>query len=167
MGHAAGRIYRRVRSARHLDQVGPYARGPLSSVVALPGLSVVASSGWVLMYTRLLTKGGDDDDVAPDHVSGSSGAPPGPDDDDDYTDHPRGRADEASGDPNRQVGDANRVIREGKAYRDTETGATVHVGKGGRAVVQGRGGRVTQFKVTKKQVQSRVQSGRWEPIGGG
>jgi hypothetical protein len=81
------------------------------------------------------------------------------------TDHGEERAAEArDGDAHRQVGDANRVIREGRKFVDTETGNTVHV-SGDRVVITNPEGRiVTQFKNPKANTQARIQSGRWVPV---
>jgi hypothetical protein len=66
-------------------------------------------------------------------------------------------------DERRNVGDANRVIREGKRYLDTETGNTVYVGKKGHmAVVSPDGERtVSRNTLERRDVQKRVNSGRW------
>jgi hypothetical protein len=45
------------------------------------------------------------------------------------------------GDEHREVGDANRVVREGKAFEDTKTGNTIHV-KGDRVVVTNEKGEI-------------------------
>lgn len=81
------------------------------------------------------------------------------------TPHAEQRASEArDSDPNRQVGDANRTIREGRRFRDTETGNTVHV-RGNRVVIRdSEGKQVTQFKNSRANTQKRIRSGRWEPI---
>ncbi|HEX8826467.1 MAG TPA: hypothetical protein VF794_41585 [Archangium sp.] len=80
------------------------------------------------------------------------------------THHGQQRADEArSGDTHRQVGDANRVIQEGRKFTDTETGNIVHV-SGDRVVITSKDGRVvTQFRNPRANTQSRIQSGRWVP----
>jgi hypothetical protein len=82
----------------------------------------------------------------------------------DRTQHGQQRADEArSGDTHRQVGDANRIIREGRKFTDSETGNTVHV-SGDRVVITDESGEiVTQFKNPRSNTQSRVQNGRWVP----
>jgi hypothetical protein len=81
------------------------------------------------------------------------------------TEHGEERAAEArDGDPHRQVGDANRVIREGRKFVDTETGNTVQV-SGDRVVITNPEGQiVTQFKNPKANTQARIQSGRWVPF---
>jgi RHS repeat-associated protein len=78
------------------------------------------------------------------------------------TEHGGQRADEArAGDAHRNVGDANRVIREGQQYTDSETGNTVHV-RGNRVVVTNEKGEiVSQFKNARANTQQRVDSGRW------
>ena len=78
------------------------------------------------------------------------------------TDHGQQRADEAKSDAHRQVGDANRVVREGRSFTDTETGAMVHV-NGNRVVITGQNGQVTRFKNTRAQTQGNIQSGKWQP----
>jgi hypothetical protein len=80
------------------------------------------------------------------------------------TRHGQQRADEArGGDTHRQVGDANRVIREGRKFTDSETGNTVHV-SGDRVVITDKSGDiVTQFKNSRSNTQSRIQSGKWAP----
>ncbi|WP_395854056.1 hypothetical protein [Cystobacter fuscus] len=80
------------------------------------------------------------------------------------TQHGQQRAGEArGGDTHRQVGDANRVIREGRKFTDSETGNTVHV-SGDRVVITDESGEiVTQFKNTRSNTQSRIQSGKWVP----
>lgn len=81
------------------------------------------------------------------------------------TDHGEERAAEArGGNAQRQVGDANRVIRERRRFVDTETGNTVHV-SGDRVVITNLEGQiVTQFKNPKANTQARIQSGRWVPV---
>lgn len=84
--------------------------------------------------------------------------------DNEPTDHAKDRREEArQGDPNRNVGDPNRVKREGKSYRDTETGYTVYV-KGNRVTIFDGAKQVTQFKNSRRNTRNRVNSGRWEPI---
>jgi RHS repeat-associated protein len=84
--------------------------------------------------------------------------------DNEPTDHAKQRRQEArSGNANRDVGDPNRVVREGRAYRDNETGYTVYV-KGNRAVVYDGNRQVTQFKNSRRNTQNRVNSGRWTPL---
>lgn len=62
------------------------------------------------------------------------------------TQHGEERAEEAKTDPNRQVGDGNKVIENGKTFTDTETGNTVHVDGNRVVIVDENGMRVTQFK---------------------
>jgi hypothetical protein len=80
------------------------------------------------------------------------------------TRHGQQRADEArDGDTHRQVGDANRVIQEGRKFTDSETGNIVHV-SGERVVITGGDGQiVTQFRNPRANTQLRIQSGRWVP----
>jgi hypothetical protein len=91
----------------------------------------------------------------PDDVEGPAGERAG---------HAQDRRDQArAGDARRDVGDPNRVAREGRAFRDTETGNIAYV-KGDRVViVNSEGQQITQFKATRESVQSRIRSGRWEP----
>ncbi|WXH30435.1 hypothetical protein WA016_04405 [Myxococcus stipitatus] len=79
--------------------------------------------------------------------------------------HGQQRANEArEGDSHRQVGDANRVLQEGRKFRDTETGNVVYV-SGDRVVITDELGRIiTQFKNPRANTQARIQSGRWAPI---
>lgn len=81
------------------------------------------------------------------------------------TEHGEQRAAEArSGDTHRQVGDANRVVEEGRRFQDTKTGNIVHV-KGGKVVITNSKGQiVSQFKNTKANTQARISEGRWVPI---
>lgn len=79
------------------------------------------------------------------------------------TKHGEERAQEAKTDPNRQVGDGNKVVENGKKYTDTETGNTVHVDGNRVVIVNEKGERVTQFKNTKANTSDRIRSGRWEP----
>ncbi|HEY6448719.1 MAG TPA: RHS repeat-associated core domain-containing protein [Acidobacteriaceae bacterium] len=72
---------------------------------------------------------------------------------------------EQSGEPNRQVGDPNRVIQEGKEYTDSDTGYDVHV-NGDRVVITdpADGGKiVTRFTNSRANTQERVLSGKWIP----
>lgn len=81
----------------------------------------------------------------------------------DRTEHGQQRANEAQSDPNRQVGDANRVVREGRTYLDNDSGNTVHV-NGDRVVITDQNGKiVTQFTNSRANTLERVQSGRWTP----
>jgi RHS repeat-associated protein len=68
-------------------------------------------------------------------------------------------------DPRRDVGDANRVIRDGKKYVDSETGNIVHVGKKGHTVITDPTGEriVTRNTYKKSEIEKRVRSGKWEP----
>ena len=73
--------------------------------------------------------------------------------------------DAQAGDPNRQVGDVNRVVREGRRFRDRETGYDVYV-RGDRVVIvdPGTNQQITQFKNSRANRQKRIEFGRWEPI---
>ena len=104
--------------------------------------------------------------TSPAGTSTSPASPP-PDDDKNNrgkTEHGEQRANEAQTDANRQVGDSNRVIREGRQYVDNDTGNTIHV-SGDRVVVTDRDGEiVTQFKNSRANTLQRVESGRWTPL---
>ena len=96
-------------------------------------------------------------------MGGGASIPPDDDEGRSRTEHARKRADEAKTNPNRQVGDANRVIREGRRFLDSDTGYTVHV-LGDRVVITRPGGQIqTQFVNTRANTASRVASGRWIP----
>ena len=79
------------------------------------------------------------------------------------TPHAEERAAEAAaGNTNRQVGDVNRTIEQGREFTDTETGNTVHV-RGNKVVVTDSEGNLTQFKNSRANTQRRINSGRWVP----
>ncbi len=92
---------------------------------------------------------------------------PPPDDDDGSngrTDHGEKRASEAKTDPNRSVGDANRVIRDGRKLVDNDTGHNVYV-SGDRVVITNENREiVSQFKNTRANTAARIESGRWTPV---
>lgn len=102
---------------------------------------------------------------------GESASPTPPDPDQDpkdkdkkITKHGQQRLDEAKYDPHRNVGDVNRVIREGKKYLDTETGYTVYV-RGNRVVIQTPEGKIhSQFQNTRANTIARLKSGKWEEL---
>ncbi|NJP12288.1 MAG: hypothetical protein HC866_24795 [Leptolyngbyaceae cyanobacterium RU_5_1] len=82
------------------------------------------------------------------------------------TDHSETRSQEAQqGDTHRQVGDVSRVVREGRHFRDTETGYDVYV-RGDRVVIvnPATNQQVTQFKNSRANTQKRIESGKWRPI---
>jgi hypothetical protein len=80
------------------------------------------------------------------------------------TKHGQERADEAAaGDKGRQVGDPNRVIREGKKYVDSETGNTVHVSGDRVVITNAEGNEVSQFTNSRANTQQRVLEGKWIP----
>ncbi len=82
------------------------------------------------------------------------------------TPHAEHRAQEAqSGDIRRQVGDVNRIVREGRHLKDTETGYDVYV-KGDKVVIvdPATNQQITQFKNSRANTQKRIETGRWEPI---
>ncbi len=81
----------------------------------------------------------------------------------DRIEHGEKRAEQAKTDSHRQVGDKNRVVETGKRYLDNDSGHNVHV-SGDRVVITDQhGNTVSQFKNTRKNTNSRVQSGRWIP----
>jgi len=80
------------------------------------------------------------------------------------TDHGQMRRDQATYDPDRQVGDPNRVVTEGRSFRDTDDGTIVFV-KGNRVVITNSDGKeVTSFKITRNNLQKRIEDGRYVPI---
>jgi hypothetical protein len=82
------------------------------------------------------------------------------------TAHGKQRSQEArEGDTTRQVGDANRVVREGRLFQDVETGYDVYV-NGDRVVIvdPATQQQITQFKNSRANTQKRIESGRWKPI---
>lgn len=82
------------------------------------------------------------------------------------TPHSEQRAEEAQfWDSARQVGDANRVVREGRLLQDAETGYDVYV-KGDRIVIvdPSTNQQITQFKNSRANTQTRIESGRWKPV---
>jgi RHS repeat-associated protein len=98
----------------------------------------------------------DKPDEKPESDSGNSGKR-------EKTEHAIERATEAKTDSSRQVGDVNRVIRDGRNFTDSKTGNNVHV-KGDRVVITDRSGKiVSQFKNPRANTQGRIQSGRWVP----
>ena len=69
------------------------------------------------------------------------------------------------GDVTRQVGDVNRVVREGRLLQDTETGYHVYVNGDRVAIVDPATKQlITQFKNSRANTQKRIASGRWKPI---
>jgi RHS repeat-associated protein len=79
------------------------------------------------------------------------------------TEHGQQRQEEGRTDPNRQVGDPNRVIRDGRRFLDSETGNTVYVDGDRVVVTDPQGNRVSQFTNSRANTLSRIQSGRWVP----
>ena len=81
------------------------------------------------------------------------------------TPHGEKRAKQArDGDTHRQVGDPNRVVREGRQFYDTESGHTIHT-KGNNAIVtNNKGEEVTRFKTSRRNIQKNIKSGKWKPI---
>lgn len=86
-----------------------------------------------------------------------------------FADHAEQRRAEArAGDDHRQLGDWQRVIREGRSFYDTETGNMVYV-SGDRAVVidprvEGTTRVITGFRNTRANTEARIRSGRWVPM---
>jgi RHS repeat-associated protein len=80
------------------------------------------------------------------------------------TTHGEERAQQAkAGDTHRQVGDANRVTREGRRFIDSRTGDQVFV-KGNRVVIVDSSGKTHgQFTNSRRNTQQRIQSGEWVP----
>jgi uncharacterized protein DUF4157 len=80
------------------------------------------------------------------------------------TDHGQERSDQAKSDPHRQVGDSNRVVRQGRRFEDTETGHIIYV-DGDRVVVTTKDGKEhSRFKNTRANTQARIRSGKWKPM---
>jgi len=82
------------------------------------------------------------------------------------TPHAEQRSQEAQdGTVTRQVGDVNRVVREGRLFQDAETGYYVYV-KGDRVVIVDpeTNQQITQFKNSRANTQKRIEAGRWKPI---
>jgi hypothetical protein len=82
------------------------------------------------------------------------------------TPHGEQRTQEAQeGDVTRQVGDVNRVVREGRLLQDAETGYYVYV-KGQRVVIvdPANNQQITRFKNSRANTQKRIKSSRWKPI---
>lgn len=75
------------------------------------------------------------------------------------TPHAKERSEEA------QEGDLNRVIREGRRFKDMETGYDVYV-RGDKVVIVDptTNLQITQFKNSRANTQKRVESGRWKPL---
>jgi hypothetical protein len=69
-----------------------------------------------------------------------------------------------NGDPNRNVGDTNRIRTEGKHYIDSATGNNVYV-KGDKVVINNQQGvEVTRFHNSQANTAARVESGKWVPV---
>lgn len=80
------------------------------------------------------------------------------------TEHGDQRADEATTDADRQVGDRNKVIENGRKYIDDNNGNTVHVDGDRVVITDPNGDFVTQFKNPRKNTNRRVEEGRWIPV---
>lgn len=66
-----------------------------------------------------------------------------------------------AGDATRDVGDANRVISEGRQFTDTRNGFTVYV-QGSRVVVVNKDGQIhTQRNYTRRAIQQKIRNGTW------
>jgi RHS repeat-associated protein len=172
----ASRLYEGTGTLEDYEAAGEVAGGLLSIGAAGPASKVGVEIGQaaraagketletlasVRLGPKLATEGGPlEDNVV--HMSNGSGGneggtPP-------RTKHGEQRSNEArQGDTQRQVGDANRVIREGRKFADSDTGYTIHV-SGDRVVITNESGQiVTQFRNTKANTLSRIQSGKWVP----
>ena len=113
------------------------------------------------------TKDVEINDANSQNIVGGSPNPPDPDDKNESkshtkeSDHGKLRREQAATDKHRQVGDRNRVIREGKKYKDSETGYTVHV-SGDRVVITKSNGEIhTSFKNSRANTNMRVKKGKW------
>lgn len=74
------------------------------------------------------------------------------------------QAEAQAGDAHRQVGDPNRVMREGKQFIDRDTGNTVYV-SGNRVVIYDSEGKlVSQFTNSRSNTSKRIEAGRWSPV---
>lgn len=73
------------------------------------------------------------------------------------------RGEARSGDRTREVGDPNRVVGEGRRFRDNETGNTIYVNGDRVVVVRPDGTQATQFRNPRSNTQGRIRSGRWTP----
>jgi RHS repeat-associated protein len=138
------------------------------------GLSgLLGSSDTLPFYTPVLNEAtepeGQDGGAAEGGSKTAAGgaATPPPEDENrrrEKTDHGQERADQAKYDSSRSVGDSNRVVRDGQRFIDNDTGNTVHV-NGNRVVVTNeRGDVVTQFRNSRANTISRVESGRWTRV---
>ncbi|PIT58135.1 hypothetical protein BHC49_02620 [Snodgrassella alvi] len=106
----------------------------------------------------------------PNNSSGTGAVPPPPDDPDKnnksknsnkYTKHGKMTKEQARTDKHRQVGDVNRVKREGKLYRDSQTGNNVYV-SGNRVVIETpKGEHVTRWTNTRANTNMRIRKGKW------
>jgi hypothetical protein len=172
MGRNAARAFALLATAA----IGNTAAGLATKVPTLPGAVVAATRAETQMGLRLAAVGEVETvavsagsvtlALAPSAVAMSARDTPGTGGSTGKrTEHGQQRAEEArAGDAHRQVGDANRVLREGRKFIDTETGNTVHVA-GDRVVITDTAGElVTQFKNPKANTQARIQSGRWVPV---
>ncbi|MDF7677091.1 RHS repeat-associated core domain-containing protein, partial [Neisseriaceae bacterium ESL0693] len=160
----------------YADPYGLVALAPAGGALGLLSLPVapwvvavltVATIGWMAwdQYTKWRDEKEEKDKIKQCEVSkvstGSSAPPPDPDDKE--TEHYKKRKQEAKRDVHRQVGDPNRVIREGKHYYDTETGKTIYV-KGDRVVVQTPEGEFhSKFTNTRANTNMRIRKGKWVP----
>jgi len=76
--------------------------------------------------------------------------------------HGEQRAREArAGDSHRNVGDVNRIKREGKKYVDIETGHNVWV-RGNDVYIEAEAGTpISRFHNPRRNTQDRIRKGRW------
>jgi RHS repeat-associated protein len=74
------------------------------------------------------------------------------------------RLEARAGDTHREVGDPNRVVREGRTFIDADTGHTVYVNGGRVVITNGQGIVITRWAdQTRANTQARMQSGKWIP----
>lgn len=77
------------------------------------------------------------------------------------TDHGQKRQDEAQSNLDRNVGDPNSVIDQGRKYTDSATGNSIYVDGNRVVVVDPSGDRVTQFKNSRANTEAKVRSEKW------
>ncbi len=147
---------------------------PAGVLVAVGGVLVAGGTFNVeaaqkIQVSAMRNSGGDADGVSQGGAGAPAGAAKGGSSSETTgrTTHGDQRAAEAAaGDVSRQVGDGNRVLRQGRHFVDTETGANVHVDGNRVVITNGEGKVVTQFRNSRANTQERIQSGKWKPSGG-
>jgi hypothetical protein len=72
-------------------------------------------------------------------------------------------AEARAGDTSREVGDMNRVVREGRKFYDTDTGYTIYVSGDRVVIVSPDGTPITQLTNPRANTQTRIRSGKWIP----